>query len=143
MISPTLKHAESGIDRPESAPFSVFVLQTRPALCKAAIRKARELSRDLRARVVVVAAQVVPYPRDVQDPPVASDFSEARVRRETGIVEDIMILLCRDPEQAFVETLPKGSLVVLGARKRWWKTAEDSLAKRLRDAGHQVVVAYA
>ena len=53
------------------------------------------------------------------------------------------MVLCRDPHQAYLETLPQGSLVVMGARKRWWNTAEDFLAKRLRARGHSVILVYA
>jgi len=144
MASSAWKHiSDVGIEGPDTEPLSVFVLQTKPGLLAGAIHKARELSRDLRARVVVMAAAAVPYARDVQDPPVSCDFTADRLRKEAGVAEDILMLLCRDPEQAFMETLPKESLVVLGARKRWWKTAEDSLAQHLRDAGHQVVMVYA
>ncbi len=143
MVSATWKtRADLGLERPETAPLSVYVLKTRSELLRNAICKAHELSKDLRASVVVVAAQVVPYPRGIDDSPVAKEFVESRLREEAGRAE-ILILFCRDREQAFAEALPKGSLVVLGGRKRRWKTAEDSLAKRLRAAGHQVVMVYA
>jgi len=52
----------------------------------------------------------------------------------------VSIYLCRDPLETLRSVLKPHSLVVVGSRKRWWPTAEERLAKKLRHFGHQVVV---
>jgi len=39
------------------------------------------------------------------------------------------------------EVLAPRSLVVIGARRRWWPTGEGWLARKLRREGHEVVLA--
>jgi hypothetical protein len=47
--------------------------------------------------------------------------------------------LCRDRLETLKSVLNPRSLVVMSGRKRWWPTAEKSLAKTLRRAGHEVI----
>src|SRR5258708_7258909 len=53
----------------------------------------------------------------------------------------VRICLCRDSEQLLAEALPPRSLIVIGGRKRWWRTAEQALASRLRRRGHEIIYA--
>jgi hypothetical protein len=48
---------------------------------------------------------------------------------------------CQDKRQALLRVLKPKSLVVIGAKSRWWPTEECKLAEVLRSKGHEVVVA--
>jgi len=39
-----------------------------------------------------------------------------------------------------MQALYSKSLVVLGAKRRWWPTREGKLVKRLESAGHHIVL---
>ena len=107
-----------------------------------ALRKAGDLASRLNARITLVVSQVVPYPLPLASPPVLLDWNERRfhvIASETPVETRVHIYLCRDRFDTLKAVLTPGSLVVLGGRRRWWPTAEERLANRLRQAGHHVV----
>ncbi len=104
---------------------------------------AKQLTRELGAQIQVLAPFVVPYPLDLGHPAVKPQFLENKLRENallTG-VDRVHILLCRDEADAVIGALPPKSIVVLTAKKRWWRTREDCLADTLRKAGHHVLIA--
>ena len=109
----------------------------------AALTAARNMARGLRARITLVAAQVVPYPLPLADPPVPAEFMERMLK--SIAVEDmaVEIYLCRDRFETIRRALAPDSLVILGTGKRWWpswfSSWERSLAKRLRREGLRVL----
>lgn len=114
------------------------VRETIHALCRAA-----EMSISLGARITLLVPQVVPYPYPLSSPPVLLEFNERRFRTiaEASAVETrVRIYLCRDRDQLLEHVLSARSVVVLGRRKHWWPTAEYFLARRLRAAGHEVIL---
>ena len=69
-------------------------------------------------------------------------YDQLRVIADKSAVETIVrIYLCRDRWQALEQALRPRSVVVIGGRKRWWPTRESRLARRLRRAGHEVILA--
>ena len=83
---------------------------------RAAHRLAGKLARDLGARVTVLAAQVVPYPLPLEQPPVPIEFTEQALLRMVGDQEvetAIDVRLCRDSEETIRGALPAGSVVVV------------------------------
>jgi hypothetical protein len=112
----------------------------------AALRKAADLADRLAARITLVVAQPVPYPLPLDSPPVPVDWTERRFRAIAGkspVETRVELYLCRDRVQTIAEVLQPKSLVVVGARKRWWPTWESKLARTLRRCGHQVIFAEA
>jgi hypothetical protein len=127
-----------------ASPVSVFVVATSPDLLTDSLISAKQLTRELGAQIEVLAPFVVPYPLELNHPAVEPSFLENKLLSENALlteVEKVHILLCRDEADAVMGTLPPKSIVVLTARKRWWRTREDCLADTLRNAGHHVVIA--
>ncbi len=121
----------------------ITVLFTSVELTVAALRRAGELASRLNGRVTLVVPQLVPYPLPLASPPVLVEFNERRFRviaAESPVETSVQIYLCRDQYETIQSVLAPRSLVVLGVRPRWWPTAEQRLAARLRRAGHEVVV---
>ena len=109
-----------------------------------ALKKAGALATSLGARITLVVPQVVPYPRPIESPPVLIDWNERRFRviaEQSPVETTVRIYLCRDRLETLTSVLNSGSIVILGARRRWWPTAESRLARSLRKAGHEVIVA--
>lgn len=128
-----------------SRPLEINVLCTSVLATGKAIESAVKLARGLNATLRLLVAQVVPFAVPLETPPVLVEFQEALFRdiaRNYGIETRVDIYLCRDAHETFACQLKPRSVVVLGARKRWWRTSEDKLARRLRRAGHEVVVVY-
>jgi hypothetical protein len=51
----------------------------------------------------------------------------------------VQIFLCRDRFETLAAVLKPGSIVVVGGRKRWWPTKDETLARQLRRAGYEVL----
>ena len=117
----------------------VFTFETATV---AALRKAAVLADQLRARIVLVAPQIVPFPLPLESPPVLLEFSERRFRHiaeESGVETAVCIYLCRERLATLKLVLPARRIVVIGGRRRWWPTQEKRLARQLRRAGYEVV----
>lgn len=126
----------------EDDTLKVTVVYTSDQATLSAMQKAAVLAGSLHARLTLVYPQIVPYPRPVTSSPVLPEFTESRLRKIAGQIPvdtEIHVCLCRDPEDALAATLRPRSVVVLGGHKRWWPTAEKSLARKLRRAGHEVI----
>lgn len=133
--------AKSG--RAESR-LNIAVVYTSVEATLAALKHAGSLARRLRARITLLVPQVVPYPLPLASPPVLLDFNERRFRviAEASPVEtSVRLYLCRDRMETVEAALSPRSLVVLGLRKSWWPVGEKRLARRLRRAGHEVILA--
>ena len=50
------------------------------------------------------------------------------------------VVLARGSNEGFCHVLKPESIVLLGARKHWWRTREEKLARRLARDGHKVVL---
>jgi len=137
-------HAGS-VERPRDTEsrLEIFVVFTTLELTAAALKRASALACNLGARIVILAARVVPYPLALTTPPVQPSFDERRLRRiaaECSVETTVILCMCRDLWQSLTLALTPNALVVLGVRKRWWPTRETGLARKLRRAGYKVVV---
>jgi K+-transporting ATPase KdpF subunit len=108
-----------------------------------ALKEAGELANSLGARITLLVPQVVPYPLPLETPPVMLDFSERRFRvmaSQSPVETRVHIYLCRDKLQLLTSVLRRGSIVVVGGRKRsWWPTRDQAFARRLSRAGFEVI----
>jgi hypothetical protein len=126
----------------DAGTLKVTVVYTSDQATLSAMQKAAVLADSLHARLTLVHPQIVPYPRPLTSPPVPLEFTEKRLRTIASQIPadtDIQVCLCRDREDALAVTLKPRSVVVVGGRKHWWPTAEKSLARKLRRAGHEVI----
>ena len=107
-----------------------------------ALHKAAGLAASLQARITLIVPQIVPYPLPLQSPTVLPEFNEASWRGiacRVPVETTVRIYLCRDRWEMLGMVLKPRSLLVVGYRKRWWPTAENRLARKLRQAGHEVI----
>jgi hypothetical protein len=106
------------------------------------LKEAGNLANSLGARITLVVPQMVPHPLLLESPPVLVDFNENRFRvmaSKSPVETRVHIYLCRDRFDALTSVLKAGSIVVLGGRKRWWPTKDETLARQLRRAGYEVL----
>jgi hypothetical protein len=144
VLTPGRRRSAPPANEPSDHLLDVAVVFTSGAATSAALKTAGELADSLNARIKLVAMQVVPFPLPLESPPILLDFSEQRLREiavESPVETTIQIYLCRDSWETLSAVLPPHSLVVIGGRKRWWRTKEESLARKLRRAGHDVIFA--
>lgn len=112
-------------------------------LADAALQAVAEMAGDLRATAILVFVNVVPFPLLLDRP----DVDIEHIRRTLGaltatspIPSRVLMVLARDRELAVRNLIPAGSLVVLATQKRWWRTAEEALARALRRDEPRVVL---
>lgn len=122
----------------------IAVVFTSAASTVRALRAAATLARGLNAHVSLIVPQVVPYPLPLEKPPVPLDFTVRRLLEIAGATSTqttIRLYLCRQRAETVIAALKPRSIVFIGARKRLWRTKEQTLAHRLRRTGHTVVLA--
>jgi hypothetical protein len=89
-----------------------------------------------------VVTQVVSYATPLDTPPIATGFNENRFRvlaSECPVETNVQIYLCRDQFETLTRVLKPNSIVVLGGSKGCWPTKAQSLARKLRRAGYEVL----
>ena len=120
----------------------VVVPYTTPDLTRAALRHAG-VCTDLDVRVRLVDIQIVPFPCPLNRPPINKDFSEERLRTlldQSELHGNVAVLYTRGWLEGFKKVMEPGSLVILVAKKRWWPTREERLARTLMKAGYDVML---
>jgi hypothetical protein len=110
---------------------------------RAALAHADELARGLGVDINLVATEVVPFPLQLDDPPVASRFVERNLAELASGCESavrVRLYLCRNPERVFRQVLPPGAIVMIGAPTLWRRWREMHLVRVLKHLGHPVLV---
>jgi len=128
---------------PCSRELPVCVPFTTSDLTKAALNAAVALTRNLGARVSLVAVLIVPFPLPLDRPTVSPRVIEHElqaVARDIELELDARVVIARDRKEAFHRAISPGSLVVLATKKRRWPTRQVKLARLLARAGHSVAV---
>ena len=111
----------------------------------AAMKMAGQLAQNLNVYINLVSFQVVPYELELTRPAIVVGWLEEHLRAlasKVPVDTRVDIILCRDARWALRHGLTPHSLVVIGARHRWWWTKEQRLADKLTQDGHQVILTY-
>src|SRR5712692_1607922 len=135
-------YSQNAVDTTPERDLEVNVLFTTTKGTFSALRMAGKLADDLGARIRVIVPQVVPYPLELSHPPVKPEFTARRVCTmvfQHAIETEIQVCLCREKLDAPLAVLKPNSIVVVGGRKRFWRTEETRMANSIRRQGHQVV----
>jgi hypothetical protein len=131
----------------QSAEFSTFALHivftTWPGTL-AALQLAVAQSQLLEPRIIVWAFQQIPRQFSAGSPPVATEFLKRRLRalaRKCCPKTDVQIrvCLCTNQQDCMKTAFPQEGVLMVGGRKRWWRTREEKMAGFLRSCGHHVL----
>ena len=112
---------------------------TTPRLTEAALHAASRLSAGLESAIRVVRIQIVPFPLDLNQPPVPVEFLEEQLHSLCGEVAT-EICFARDFEQGLRRVLRYRSMVVLASKQRPWRSRTQKLAESLKKSGYTVVM---
>ncbi|MBZ5635446.1 MAG: hypothetical protein LAO55_20170 [Acidobacteriia bacterium] len=143
LLAPRTGHPTRSIGEEADQKLNIAVVFTSVESTLAALKEAGDLANSLGAKITLVVPQVVPYPLPLETPPVLLEFNEHRFRviaSESLVETGVQIYLCRDRLEMLLHMLSPNSLVVIGGRKKWWPTSEKLMARRLRQAGHKVIL---
>jgi hypothetical protein len=101
------------------------------------------LTAGLNARLTLVAVHTVPYAEPYGCPAaVHAHLVEQLVdlASRCPLPVNPQVVLARGRTEGFAYVLKPESIVLLGARKHWWRTEEERLARSLARDGHKVVL---
>jgi hypothetical protein len=121
----------------------VFVLFTSTKATLTALEQADELARSRGSSIVLVAAQMIPFPSPIDKPLVSKDFLVDRLHEIAGQVrDDIMTFacLCRDPLEVLTQFPSIRFPIFLGTRKSLWPNRDKRPARKLKQAGFAVIL---
>ena len=124
-------------------PLEIVVPYCEPALTGAVLKKAAQMAAGLDAHVSLIAVHTLPYPLPFVCPTLVHAYLVEQLMElasHAGLPVNPQVVLARDRTEAFRFAIPKGSTVLVGTRKRLWRTAEEKLARRLALDGHHVAV---
>lgn len=129
----------------ESPAIELTVLYTEPELTEALLRHAVALTAGLDAKIHLVAVHTVPYPCDFECPASVHAYLVERLvdlasRCQVPVRPEVV--LARSREEGFQFALEPESTVLVGSRKRLWRTSEEKLARILAHEGHKVALVH-
>jgi hypothetical protein len=146
-MTPNLNTARLPLEtRSDTTTLDIVVPFTTRPLTRAALTTAGKSSSGLAPLIRMVHTQVVPFPLQLDDAPI----STAVLRRQLAPLAEefgahLQICFTRDAGEGLLHVLSADSLIVLAARKswwrpRWWKSPQERLAKRLTRRGYNVLL---
>ncbi|MDE3159116.1 MAG: hypothetical protein KGM92_10140 [Acidobacteriota bacterium] len=105
------------------------------------MERAAVLAAGLNVALKLVAVYVAPYPADLDCPAATKEHLTSRLtelRERSTLPSSVELVVARDRSEGLRQVLPPGSTVLLGSRRRWWRTPEERLARALTHQGHRV-----
>jgi hypothetical protein len=124
-----------------SGSLEIVVPYTSDEMAAKVMLPATTMTRGLDATLKLVAVYVAPYPAELRCPAPMERHLTARLTdlaSRTSLPACIHIVVSRDRGEGFRQILRPGSAVLLGSRKRFWRTREEKLARALTRQGHHV-----
>jgi len=107
------------------------------------LRRAAVLSAGLNVKIHLVAVHTTPYPATLGCPAlVHAHLVEQLVDLADGcsIPVNPEVVLARYWDEGFRFVMKPRSTVLIGTRRRLWRTHEEKLARALASEGHQVAL---
>src|SRR5262249_1762354 len=107
---------------------------TTPETTAKVVKRAAEFAGGLNASLKLIAIYVAPYPAELRCPTAMQEHLTKRLSHLAGqsdLPVTIELVVARSRDEGYRRALPQPSTVLLGARKRWWPTREERLARAL------------
>jgi len=139
-IDPPAMEADS-----QCGPIEVVIPFTEWAVTEAVIKRAAAFTANLNASLLLIAVHTVPYPMPFGCPAlVHAHLVEQLIdlASRCPLPVDPQVVLARSCAEGFRHALKPESTVLLGTRRRLWKTAEERLAAALARDGHRVALVH-
>ena len=121
----------------------VVVPYTEWSVTDRLLKRAAALTAGLNARLTLVAVHTVPYPATFECPAAVHAYLVEQLvdlASRCPLPVNPQVVLARGRTEGFAYVLKPESIVLLGARKHWWRTEEERLARSLARDGHKVVL---
>jgi nucleotide-binding universal stress UspA family protein len=133
----------SGEPRTVGKPLRIVIPFTSHDLARAEFQAALDMAGDLDAMITLAFVHVVPYPLPLNRPDVSRKHllrGLKELAESSALPVRIHLVFARDKQSALRRLIPPGALVLLATKRRWWRTAEETLARVLMRDGHRVIL---
>jgi hypothetical protein len=140
-----LRIEPGAFEQASDAKLELVVPFTVPTVTQAVLERAESLTAGLNARISLVAVHSVPYASTFGCPSSTHAFLvEQLVELSAGcrLPVHAQVVLARSRDEGLQYVLRPGSTVLLGSRRRRWRTPEERLARKLAGDGNNVVLVY-
>jgi hypothetical protein len=140
LIDPGTLVPETAVEEME-----VVVPYTEWAVTEALLKRATALTAGLNVRLTLVAVHTIPYPADFPGPTAVHGHLVEQLQDLAGrctLPVQAQVVMARSREEGFRYMLRPDSMVLVGTRKRLWRTSEERLAKMLVADGHKVALVH-
>ena len=121
----------------------LVVPYTELSVTRALLGRVAALTAGLKARITLVAVHAVPYPAAFHCPTSMHSFlveQLVELAAECSLPVNPLVVLARSREEGFRCALKSESTILLGTRRHFWRTNEESLARMLVADGHKVAL---
>ena len=121
----------------------IVVPYTELSLTEAVLKRAAGLTVGLNAKVMLVAIHTVPYPAQFECQAAVHAYLVEQLvdlASRCPLAVEPQVVLARSRLDGFRHVLSDRSTVLVGTRKRWWRTHEESLARSLAQDGYNVAL---
>jgi hypothetical protein len=129
----------------QCAPIEIVIPFTEWAVTEAVLTRAVAFAEKLNASLTLIAVHAVPYPMSFGCPAlVHAHLVEQLVdlASRCPLPVNSQVVLARSRQEGFRYALKPESTVLLGTRRRLWKTPEQRLAAALANDGHHVALVH-
>jgi len=123
----------------------IVVPYTEWSVTEALLQQAPALTAGLNAKITLIAVHTVPYPMTFGCPAsvhahLVEQLMDLAQRCPLPVTPHVV--LARERQEGFLFVLPPEATVLVGSRKRPWRTSEERLARSLANVGHKVVLVH-
>jgi hypothetical protein len=136
--------AELGADR-EEGDVEFVIPFIEPDVTRQVLARAAGMTAGLNARFLLVAVHCIPYPANFGEPGAIHAYLVEQLMKlcdGCGLAVSAHVVMARDRQEGYRQVLKPHSTVLVGSRRRWWRTTEESLARSLSADGHNVVLVH-
>ena len=123
----------------------IVVPFTEWAVTEAVMKRAVAFTAKLNASLMLVAVHTVPYPMSFGCPALVHAHLVDQLidlASRCPLPVNPQVVLARSCEEGFRHALKPESTVLLGTRRRLWKTSEERLGMALARDGHHVALVH-
>src|SRR5580692_11669278 len=126
-------------------PIEIVVPFTEWAVTEVVMQRAAVFAAKLNASLMLLAVHTLPYPMAFGCPALVHAHLVDQLidlASQCRLPVNPQVVLARSCEEGFRHALNPASTVLLGTRRRLWKTSEERLAAALANDGHHVALVH-
>jgi hypothetical protein len=140
-----LRIAPGALENSSDSELELVVPYTVPTVTRAVLARVESLTAGLNPRITLIAVHSVPYATTFGCPSSTHAFLVEQLLElssECRLPVNAQVVLARSRDEGLQFALKAKSTVLLGSRRRPWRTTEERLARKLASSGNKVVLVY-